>query len=245
MLAAAAESGVHTVAVGGDGMVHLAVNEFAYSGTTLGIIPSGTGNDFASAIGLPSDVDAAADAAAGPTTDLDLLRIDPPGRYAASVATFGFSAVVNERAETMRWPKGSSKYTVATVLESLRLRAAAVELVLDGVVQHHDLTLAAVANTSRFGGGMQIAPAAVADDGELDLIIVGDVGRFTLLRVLPRAFSGRHVDHSAVSVHRARSVEVRSAAELSIRADGEHVVSTPATIEVATKALRLAGLAVA
>ena len=98
---------VRVVAVGGDGLVHHVVQEIAETSTALGIVPAGTGNDFASALRLPTSVDEMATAATGDSTAIDVLKMtDAAGavRYATTIATAGFSAAVNVRAERLRWP---------------------------------------------------------------------------------------------------------------------------------------------
>ncbi|MDG2112291.1 MAG: diacylglycerol kinase family protein, partial [Actinomycetota bacterium] len=154
-LTSLAAEGTRTLVVGGDGMVHLAVNAFAGSSTPLGIIAAGTGNDFAGALALPTNTPEAVDAALGDPAPVDLLRVGGSGPHVATVATLGFSAAVNERAEKMRFPRGSSRYTVATLLEVARLEAHSLELTVDGTTTSHRAVLVAVANTATFGGGMQ------------------------------------------------------------------------------------------
>ena len=243
--------------------VHWGSNACANTSGSLGIIGAGTGNDFAGALGLPSlaagrNVPKAVDAALGVSAPVDLLHVastaavrealdssdglTADSRFATSVATFGFSAVVNERAERMRFPRGPSRYTVATLLEAARLRSTMIELELDDRRVTCEATLVALANTARFGGGMRIAPEADPHDGLVDVVVIGAVGRATLLRVLPKAFSGRHIEHPAVTVHRAARVRVITSEPMAVRADGEPVTVTPATFTVAPAALAVAGV---
>ncbi len=237
-----AGSGRRTVVVGGDGLVHLAASAFAASQTPLGLVPGGTGNDFAGALGLPSEVPEAVDRALETTEPVDLLAVDGTATRVATVATFGFSAAVNERAERMRWPRGSSKYTAATLLESVALTRHRVTLDIDGDVSNHDVTLVAIANTSRFGGGMEIAPTAVPFDGSFDVVLIGVVPRRTLLRVLPRAFSGRHIDHPAVTVMRGRRIAMDADTKLSVRGDGEAIGESPLHLTTERGSLLVAGV---
>jgi diacylglycerol kinase (ATP) len=243
VLTDAAGAGTRTIVVGGDGLVHHAVEAFADTTSVLGIVPGGTGNDFAAALGLPSDLPAAVTTALADPVPVDLLRSVPGGHHAATVATLGFSAAVNERAERMSFPRGSSRYTVATLLELARLTSHPVVIEVDGESHRFDATLVAVAGTSMFGGGMRIAPDARADDGLADVVVVRRVGRLTLLRVLPRAFSGRHVDHPAVQTLRGRRITLSAEGPtaLTVRADGEPFSQTPIQIEVAPGAVLVAG----
>jgi diacylglycerol kinase (ATP) len=227
------------IAVGGDGLVHLAVQAVAQSPAILGVVPSGTGNDFAGGLGLSSDVDGAIDAALAQPTPIDLIRIGDA--WGASVATVGFSVAVNERANRMRFPRGSSRYTIATLLELPRLRTDGYELSVDG--DDHDMaaTLITVANTTNFGGGMCISPDARPDDGLLDVTIVGDVGRRELLTWFRKVFDGSHLDHPAVSTLRGRTITL-AAGDAQVWADGEPVSPTPVTLAAVPGALLLAGV---
>ena len=205
----------------------------------MGVVPTGTGNDFAGGLGLPTDVDAAVDRALGADTRIDLLRVDDT--WAASIATLGFSAAVNARANAMRRPRGSSRYTVATLAELRHLRPLDVHLVLDGRAHELAATLVTLANTSDFGGGMRISPDASFDDGHIDLTVVGAIRRHELLLFFRKVFSGSHMDHPKVTGLRARSVEIRTPG-IDVWADGERVGLTPLTVDAISGALRVAGI---
>ena len=145
------------VVLGGDGMVHLAVQAVAGTDTILGVVPVGTGNDFVRALpGVPEDPLEAAAVALGNPDPIDGIRVGD--RWVASVATAGFSADVNDRANRLRRPKGQSRYTVATVLELPALKRRPTTITVDGTAHAHDAVMIAVANTAWFGGGMHICP---------------------------------------------------------------------------------------
>ena len=226
------------VVLGGDGLVHLAVQSIAQSPTVLGLIPSGTGNDFAGALGLGGEATAAVEAALGEPSQVDLMRIG--NRWGASVATAGFSVAVNERANRMRFPRGSSRYTSATMLQLPRMTATGYQLAIDDDEQNIVASLVTIANTSDFGGGMRISPDASPTDGLLDITVVGEVGRIELLTWFRKVFDGSHLDHPEVSTFRGRAVTVT--ADAQIWADGEPVAPAPVTIEAVPGALLLAGV---
>ncbi len=220
---------------GGDGLIHHALPAVAGTGIDVGIVGVGSGNDFARGLGLPSKVGPAVEAALGPTRPLDLIATDD-GAYAASVVTAGFSGTVNARANALRFPPGQQRYTVATLLELPRLRPVDLELVVDGTPHHLPASLVAVANTPYFGGGMAICPDADPDDGLLDVTVIGATSALTLGRMLPTVFSGRHVRHPAVTVHRGAKVSVEFDAPWW--ADGEPFRGQ--TFTAARSALRVA-----
>lgn len=227
------------VVLGGDGIVHLGLQAVAGTDTVLGIIPIGTGNDFARGLDwIPDDpLDAAAVALHDPIP-LDALRSGD--RWTASVATAGFSGDVNERANGLSRPKGPSRYTIATILELPHLTARPLRLDVDGETIEHHAVMLAVANTASFGGGMHIAPDADPADGLLDITVVADVGRIELLRFFNRVFKGTHMSHPKVHGHRGRSVSVSTDEPLVVWGDGEFIGPTPQTIESVPGALKIA-----
>lgn len=236
------------LALGGDGVAHAAVQGLAGSGVPLGVLPAGTGNDLALALGVPPDPVAAAraavdDLARGAVTRLDLARTGD--RWWATVLCCGFDSVVSDRVNRLRWPRGPRRYDLAIAVELARLRPRAVRLVLDGVATLHEVTLVAVGNTPCYGGGLRICPTADPTDGLLDVTVIGPVTRLDLVRTRPRLAAGTHVEHPAVSVHRARTVRVEgagpSAAALTTWADGEPVGGLPAETVVVPGALAVVG----
>ncbi|MET8234494.1 diacylglycerol kinase [Micromonospora sp. NPDC005298] len=244
--AAVAEGAGALVAVGGDGTVHRAVQAVAGTDVPFGPVPAGTGNDFALDTGFPADPLAAvaviADALrAGRSRPVDLARMtdtDGVHRWYGAVLAAGFDAIVNERANRMRWPRGPRRYDLAIVVELARLRPRRYTLRLDGVPHEVDAVLVAVGNCPTYGGGMRICPDADPTDGLLDVVVAGRVDRLTLVRVKPRIYQGTHVDHPLVSSYRARTVEL-AAEGIVTYADGERSLGLPVTITAVPGALRL------
>ncbi|GII22458.1 diacylglycerol kinase [Planosporangium mesophilum] len=236
------------VAVGGDGTVHTALQAVAGTPVPLGIVAAGTGNDFAAEVGLPvrplDAAEAVADAfAAGRTRTVDLAHMraaDGRTRWYGAVLAAGFDAIVNERANAMRFPRGPRRYDVAIVGELARLRPRRYTLRLDGVAHTVDAVLVAVGNTASYGGGMRICPAADPTDGLLDVVVAGAVGRLTLMRIKPRVYAGTHVGHPMVTTFRARTVELEGEGIVGY-ADGERAFPLPVTIDSVPGALTLLG----
>lgn len=236
------------IAAGGDGTVHLGLQAVAGTGVPFGAVPAGTGNDFVVQLGLPEDPVAAADTIAralryGATRKVDLARLtDPDGsvHWFGAVLAAGFDAIVNERANRMRFPRGPRRYDVAIAAELLRLRPRRYTLVLDGVTQEVDAVLVAVGNTASYGGGMRIVPAADPTDGLLDVVIGGRFSRLQFARIKPRVYQGTHVEHPLVTTYRAATVEVR-AEGIVCYVDGERCCPLPVTVTAAPGALTLLG----
>ena len=233
---AAAEVEV-VVAMGGDGTVGACASGLADAGPSgraaLGVVPTGGGNDVARTLGLPFS-DPLAAAAALPRLrrrPADLARVG--GRRYLNVAGAGFDSEANRLAnQRLGWVRGRPRYVLATFAELLVGRPAGLRVTLDGQRQELRAWLAVVANCPSYGGGMRIAPAARLDDGLLDVVVIAAISRPAFLATFPRVFSGRHVQHPAVSQYRARRVELAADRPLHVYADGEPAGTLPATFEV-------------
>jgi diacylglycerol kinase (ATP) len=226
------------VAVGGDGLVNLAVQVVAGTAIPLGIIPAGTGNDVARALGIPRDDPAAAAdlVLSGTTRAVDLGRAD--GRWFAGVLGSGFDSMVNERANRMSWPTGRSRYNLAILAELRVFRPVPFVLELDGEPWETEAMLVAVGNGSSYGGGMRVCPDARLDDGLLDVTVLGPISKPEFLRVFPSVYKGTHVHHRAVTVRRARTV-VLSSPGVTAYADGERVAALPVRCDAVAAALQV------
>jgi diacylglycerol kinase (ATP) len=244
--AAVVEGASALVAVGGDGTVHQALQAVAGRPVGFGVIPAGTGNDFAAAVGVPRELLGAADRVAaavrdGRTTDFDLARVTGPEgevRWFGAVLAAGFDAIVNERANRMRWPRGPRRYDLAIVLELARLRTRHYELELDGVDRSFDGVLVAVGNCPSYGAGLRICPDADPADGLLDVVVAAPLGRAGLARLKPRLRRGTHVTDPRVTAYRARQVRVGASGIVGY-ADGERIGPLPLDVSCVPGAVRL------
>ena len=234
--AAVADDVEALVVVGGDGMVHLGVQAVAGTGTALGIIPAGSGNDVARYFDLPrKDAVAAADVVLkGSTRKIDLAQSG--SKYFATVLAAGFDALVNERANRMTWPRGQMRYNLATLAELRVFRPLHYTLDLDGQPLVLDAMLVAVGNGPSFGGGLRITEGALLDDGMLDVVVIKPMSRGSLVRTYPKLFNGTHVTHPQYEHHRVRRVTVASPG-ITTYADGERFGALPLTVECAPGAL--------
>lgn len=227
------------VAVGGDGMVHLALQAVAGTSTPLGIVPAGTGNDLAATLDIPTDAAGATDIVlAAQARAVDAVRVGE--RWFGCVLGAGFDSVVNERANVMRWPRGNSRYNLAILAELPRFRALPFTITLDGEVINTDAMLVAVGNARSYGGGFYITPNAEIDDGLLDVCVLQPVSKLEFIRTLPKSKTGAHVSHPAVSIRRARVVTLDSPGVVAY-ADGERMGELPLTCECVPGALQVLG----
>ncbi len=226
------------VVVGGDGLVHLAVQALAHSETALGVVPAGTGNDAARALGVPrNDPERAADVVvASRVRTVDLARTG--ATLFLCVLSAGFDAVVNERANGMRWPRGQARYHLATLAELRVFQPLDYTLDLDGDVRRVRAMMVAVGNGPSFGGGLRITEGADLTDGMLDVVLFHPITKPDLVRTYPRLFSGTHRDHPAYEHHRVRTVSI-AAPGVTAYADGERLGPLPLTVTAEPAALKV------
>ncbi|MBD3553125.1 diacylglycerol kinase [Streptomyces sp. SP18CM02] len=231
------------IAVGGDGLMSLALQAVAGTATPLGIVAVGTGNDFARTLGLPVRDPAAAGRLAaralkeGGLREIDLGRVGE--RWFGTVLASGFDSRVNDRGNRMRFVGGRFKYDLAILAELAAFRPIPYRLRFDGGEPvETEATLIAVGNGTTYGGGMRICAGAKTDDGLFDVTVVGPCTRATLLKVFPRVYRGTHLDHPAVTVHRVSSIEL-AAAGITAYADGEPMGPLPLTATCVPGAVRV------
>ena len=223
------------VALGGDGLVHLALQAVAGTGTTLGILPAGSGNDIARAVGIPcTDAAAAINVIAyGTVRPVDALRVttaDGAITWVGTILAVGFDARVNIRSDRLRRLPDLLRYNTAVFAELAAFRPLSYRLEADGVSETLDAMLIAIGNGPWYGRGLKMCPDASLEDGLLDLTIVRPVSRLTLTRIFPKVYPGEHVHHPRVEVRKAAKVRVDSTGVLAY-GDGERIGPLPATCE--------------
>jgi len=232
------------VVVGGDGMAHLGVDLATQAGIPLGIIPAGTGNDLARHLGIPLGSISAATAhflAATKARKIDVaISKGPEGEETPYVCVLsaGFDAIVNERANAIKFPKGRHRYTVALLIELWKLKPLSYQVTIDGKDFSGEYLLVAVANSQSFGGGMKVTPEASLVDGLVDVLLLKPLGRLEFLRIYPRVFKGTHVTDPRVIIQRGASVRVDARGVVAY-ADGERMSPLPLQVEVRPLALQV------
>jgi diacylglycerol kinase (ATP) len=229
------------VALGGDGMVHLALNVVAGTPTPLGIVPAGTGNDLATTLGLPTkDPVAAAGVLAEKLASggraMDAVRVGD--KWYGCVLGAGFDSRVNDRANRMSWPRGRMRYNIAILAELGVFKPLPFVLELDGERWETDAMLVAVGNAKSYGAGMKVTPDAEIDDGLVDVQVLGPVSKLEFLKTFPKVFKGTHVGHPAVTIRRAKVVSISSPG-VTAYADGEYLADLPITCETVPGAVNV------
>lgn len=223
------------VAVGGDGSIHHTAAIALQHGLTLGIVPAGTGNDYASTLGLPQDPEAALERILyGTVCPVDVIKA--ADQVILNAGGFGLDASVVHFIEAHPWLKrrGSFGYSLALPLVLGGFRPFSVRVLGDDFEQSFaEVSLVALANGPSFGGGMKIVPAAQPYDGKIELCVVAKLSKPELLRVFPRIFKGTHVSHRSVHMFRGEGfrLEFRRTTNYG-QYDGEPI-AVPESLEVA------------
>ena len=229
----------YLVAVGGDGLVNLCLQMVAEKPISLGVIAAGTGNDFARATGFYGK---SVHEVFSIITKVEPVKIDlgkavsvDGTKWFVQVLSTGFDAIVNSLANKMTWPRGKSKYTVATILILSRFKSIPYKIEIDGRIFKQNAMLLAVANGESYGGGMRICPGASNSEGIFDILIVRPVTKIVLLTIFPKVFKGNHIPHPKIDVYKGKSLKI-SGPTVSY-ADGEFVSQLPLEINNIPNAL--------
>jgi len=264
-LPASADEADVVLLFGGDGTIHRHLSRLVKLGLPVLVVPVGSGNDFARALGLRPVRDSLAAwrrfcEGAGNCRQIDLGVIfsegnageapaPDPYRYFCCVAGVGLDGEVARRANRLpRWLRGNGGYvlSLAPTLFSfapiqVKILTHAEDLSNDkwSVRSDQPTLLAAFANTSTYGGGMKIAPQAEMDDGLLDVCVVGGVDPFKLFCMFPTVYSGKHLGIKEVEYFHAPRVRVETEHPLDVYADGEYVCQTPVEIGIQPAALKV------
>ncbi len=240
---------------GGDGTIHRHLAPLVELNLPVLVVPCGSGNDFARALGLSrvqhSIVawnDFLRESANVRTIDLGIITAKDSARhYFCCIAGLGLDAEVARRANRLpRWLRGNGGYALSLPAALVRFAALPMKLLvpgpsLDSWVMKSDkpIALAAFANSSMYGGGMKVAPQAQLDDGELDVCLVTDINTFKLFCLFPTIYFGRHLGVREVEYFKTDRLRLETEHPLDVYADGEFVCRTPVEVGVAARALKV------
>jgi diacylglycerol kinase (ATP) len=250
---------------GGDGTIHRHLAQLVKLRLPVLVVPAGSGNDFASSLGLRRVSDSLAAwnqfcQGSSNLREIDLGVISavnqrevlsPAPHYFCCVACVGLDGEVSRRANKLpRWLRGHGGYALTLVptiftfapfrMKVLTPAEHAANAGTHWTVRSDQPTLlAAFANTPLYGGGMKIAPKARMDDGLLDVCIVGGVDPLRLLRLFPTVYSGNHLNVREVEYFHADRLRVETEQPMDVYADGEYVCPTPVEVAVREKALKV------
>lgn len=229
------------VAIGGDGTIHEVGNGLHGTTIPLGVIPAGTGNDFASYNQIPNHpVQALHRILAFQSKMIDTAKVG--SKQMISSFGCGFDGLVAQQVNQSKWKRllGKLTYTWITLKALFSYHPSEIILEIDGIqYSYTGVWLVAVCNISRYGGGMQICPNAQHNDGILEICCVNKVGILEFISIFPSVYKGKHINHPAVSLHRGQKITIHSSSPLLAHIDGEINGQTPVTIEIKKKSLSI------
>jgi YegS/Rv2252/BmrU family lipid kinase len=235
---AAADAGQTVIVMSGDGLIGQIGGVVADAGGSLAILPGGRGNDLARVLGIPNEIEGAADViAGGMTREIDVGEVN--GKRFLCIASCGFDSDANRIANEARLIRGQLVYLYAALRALVEWKPARFTVTLDGERVEFTGYSVAVANSRAFGGGMFVAPDAELDDGRLDVVWVTQVGKLRYAANLPKVFKGTHVLKPEVVVRRATEVRIEADRPFAVYADGDHLADLPANLRVLPRALRV------
>ncbi len=234
----AVADGAVVVSVGGDGMVASLVGTVVSAGGTLGLLPSGRGNDFARQLGVtnrPEEVAETLLQAEPRTVDV----IEAAGRVVVGSVYVGVDSLASQFVNESRHVPHQVLYPYAAVRALATYQPLTYRVEVDGAVSEHRAATVVVANSGYYGNGMHIAPSAMLTDGLLDVVVIQPRSRLRLISWLPKLYDGSHVELAEVQVFRGRTVTLSSAQPAHAYGDGEPVTDLPVTAVVRPAALRV------
>jgi YegS/Rv2252/BmrU family lipid kinase len=205
----------------------------------LGVLPVGTGNDFASNLGIPTDLrQAALRLAQAQTRRIDLGQVN--GRFFDNNMGMGFETMIDVEAHKTTWLSGRPQYLAAVFRAMTSYPFPVVDIHQDGgTTLAKEILLISVGNNRRIGGGFLLTPYAEPDDGQLDVCVVDALPRREILRLLPKAATGQHEGEPAVCLTRTTRLIVESEEPLPIHTDGEVLWLDAHRVEVTVEPARL------
>ncbi len=226
------------IAVGGDGTIHYMANVLAGTDKNLGIIPTGSGNDIPTSLGLPADIKSCCQIIKeGKIKRIDLGLINDKYYYVC-IAGSGFDSQVNDLANNTCLPlKGPVKYTYSVYKTLITFRSKKFFLEYDGNRREIYGMMIAASNMPMYGGGMKITPAADPEDGLLDICIIKRMSKLHFIKIFPKVYEGKHVDDIYVEIFRTNNLTIESEYQFSVFADGEYICKLPANFKIAPKKL--------
>jgi YegS/Rv2252/BmrU family lipid kinase len=232
--AAMAEKPPVVIAAGGDGTVHEAVNGWmkAGGGVPLGVVPVGTGNDFAKMLEASPDWrEACWRIVRRETRRVDVGRCND--FYFANSLGIGFDAQVALEANKIHWIRGNAVYGIALAkILLLHHSRPQVRIFHDGETLDTDITLLTINNGKVEGGAFVMAPDAEIDDGLFDVVVARGMGRIGILGLLPQVLKGQHMSNPKVLKFQTNKLTVQAVTPLPIHADGELTYSGAMNLEI-------------
>jgi YegS/Rv2252/BmrU family lipid kinase len=234
----AIELGEVPVVVSGDGLLGAVGGAMAGAEAPLGLIPAGRGNDLARALGVPDEPEAAVAALlAGQSRRIDVGEAN--GKRFLGIASVGFDSECNRLANETHWLRGNLVYAYSMPRTLIGWRSARFTLAVGEERKRISGYFVAVANNRVYGGGMYIAPNAELDDGEFDVVSIGEGGKLRFLWGLKDVLKGAHLGKDEVDVFRTPRLTIDASRPFPVYADGDHLTDLPVSLRVLPRSLSI------
>ena len=226
------------IAVGGDGTLHEVINGFEnFEKVNMGIIPCGTGNDFATAIGLPLD----------PVKALDII-IDGEAKYTdfmqmkgvrgLNIIGMGIDVDVLKKYRALK-RKTKFQYTMCLIKTLFKFEYSDFDAEINSVKTHYRSFIAGVANGKMYGGGIPICPVADATDKELDFRAVKEINKLGLIGAFLKLKKGKILTFPQTHHEKMKSIKIFTNKPVTINVDGELYDDIPFEIDIVSDKLKL------
>lgn len=226
------------VVVGGDGLLGAIGGAMAGSEVPLGLVPGGRGNDMARSLGIPEDPAGAIDVVlAGQSRRIDVGEAN--GKRFLGIVSVGFDSECNRLANETRFLRGNWVYAYSMVRTLIGWKPARFTLVVGDERRRIGGYFVAVANNRVYGGGMYIAPEARLDDGEFDVVAIGEGSKLRFLTGLRDVLKGTHLGKEEVTVFRTPRLELDASRPFPVYADGDHLTELPVSLRLLPRALSI------
>ncbi|MGW2202689.1 diacylglycerol/lipid kinase family protein [Streptomyces sp. NPDC001774] len=239
----AGAQGQVVLAVGGDGMAGCVGGALSGTDTVFGLVPAGRGNDFARALGLPTDALGLARVLLdGVPRAVDTIEVESATHARISVlgsVYAGVDAVANSHANASRLLRGAASYYAGGLRAVLAWRTATYRITVDGVPHERSGYTVVAANSGFYGFGRNVAPGASVDDGLLDVVVIGDAPKRHFFATMNELKTGAHVNRPQVEILRGKEIRIEADRPLPYGADGEVDATLPVTVRVQPGALNV------
>ncbi|MEU5219682.1 YegS/Rv2252/BmrU family lipid kinase [Streptomyces sp. NPDC020807] len=231
------------LAVGGDGMAGTVGGALSGTDTVFGLVPAGRGNDFARALGLPTDPEGLAkvllDAGPRAVDTIEVASAVHERTHVLGSVYAGVDAVANRHANHSRLLRGAASYYVGGARAVLAWKPAAYRITIDGELHERTGYTVVVANSGFYGFGRNVAPGARVDDGLLDVVVIKQAPKRLFFAMMNELKTGAHVRRPQIEILRGARVRVEADRALPYGADGEVDASLPVTLTVCPAALKV------
>lgn len=228
-----------TIAImGGDGTLRAIAHALKYTNIPLAIIPIGRGNDLARVLNISlNPLEACTNLSSRNEILIDMAEVN--GQGFLGICSLGFDSIANQIANRTNWISGPLVYAYAGLRALINWKPIKFSVEIDGHDFAHTGYTVAVANSKCYGGGMLLAPLASLTDGLLDIVLIGDISKYRIIKNLPRVFKGLHTKEPGFTMLTGKHVMINTDHKYTVFADGDAICPPPADIQVLPKALRI------